>query len=326
MTRGRQIATGVGVTLAGLAGMNALVRVRAGSLPETLHDGERLSYDWRYGRVSYQVAGDGAPLLLVHGVYAGACNYEWRRNFDVLSRSFRVFAPDLLGFGHSERPAIEYTDDLYVGLLHDFTRDVVGVGSYAVADSESCGFLVADAAANPDSYRSLVLVCPTAISSRDGHGLAGRLTGAVLRTPLVGTALYNAIVSRGSIEAELNKLYEQREAFDDHAVRLYYASSHQPGAKWAATAFLSGRLRRDIRGEFRSLQMPVLLVWGDEAAYTPVSNAAAFLAANPRADLKVFAECGSLPQEEHPERFNELLLERFHGGSVPAVGLALEAA
>lgn len=319
MSRATQIAAGTGLTLAGVAGYNAVVQSAARRLPDALADGDRCRYDWRHGRVSFQVAGEGMPLLLIHGVYAGASNFEWRRNFAVLADSFRVYAPDLLGFGRSDRPNISYTDDLYMDLVHDFVRDVVCEPAYAIADSISTNFLVGDAAANPGFYRGLVLVCPQEIEGRDGQmgGVAARAYAGLLRTPVVGTAVYNAIVSKPSIRSQLRKVHERQDAFDTETVRYYHRSSHQPGAKWAASSFIGGELSRNIRGEFRSLQMPVLLVWGDEAAYTPVENAAAYLAANPRASLQVFEECGSLPHEEYPDRFNDLVLCRF--GELAAV-------
>lgn len=310
MTRTTQIAAGAGLTLAGLAGINALAGARGGRLPNALGEGERHDYPWRHGRISYQVAGEGMPLLLLHGVYAGASNFEWRHNFAPLARQFRVYAPDLLGFGRSDRPALEYTDELYVDLVHDFARDVIGERAVSVASSLSCSYLIADAAANPCAHCSLTLICPPALTGKNGSPTA-RAFGALLRTPLVGTAMYHGLVSRANIESELHKVYERREALDNATIAYYYRSSHQPGAKWATSRFLGGALWRDSRGEFRSLQMPVLLIWGDGAAYTPVSNAAAYLAANPRAELRVFEECGSLPHVEYAERFNQLLLDRY---------------
>ncbi|NLB94835.1 MAG: alpha/beta fold hydrolase [Armatimonadetes bacterium] len=319
MSRATQIAAGTGLTLAGVAGLNALVQSSARKLPNALKEGERHTYEWRYGRVSYQVAGEGQPLLLIHGVYAGASNFEWRHNFGALADNFRAYAIDLLGFGRSDRPTITYTDDLYTDLIHDFVRDVVADPAFAIASSVSASFLVADAAATPDAYRGLILICPQEIEGREGQpgGVAGRAYASILRTPLVGTALYNSLVSTPRIRSELRKVRERTDGLDNETVRYYHRSSHQPGAKWATSSFLSGDLRRNIRGEFRSLQMPVLLVWGDRAAYSPVENAAAYLAANPRASLQVFEECGNQPHEEYPDRFNDLVLCQFQA-LVPA--------
>src|SRR5438105_4999909 len=83
-------------------------------------------YDWSDGSIRYMVSGAGAPLLLVHGISMGASSYEWRRNVEALSRHFRVTTYDMLGFGRSEKPALHYTGELYVRLMLDFIRDVIG--------------------------------------------------------------------------------------------------------------------------------------------------------------------------------------------------------
>src|SRR5215211_6002894 len=70
--------------------------------------GETRYYRWRGGDLAYSVAGEGKALLLVHGVYAGASSLEFRKNFEELSKSFRVYALDLLGCGMSERPSRRY--------------------------------------------------------------------------------------------------------------------------------------------------------------------------------------------------------------------------
>src|ERR1051325_5545728 len=76
-------------------------------------EGEFFEYPWRWGRVAYHVKGSGPPLLLIHGIYAGASSYEWRNNFDALCEDFTVYALDLLGFGASDKPEAQYTAHFY---------------------------------------------------------------------------------------------------------------------------------------------------------------------------------------------------------------------
>src|SRR5918993_1172454 len=80
---------------------------RGGQLPNRL-GGEGRHYRGGGGDLAYSVAGEGEPLLLLHGVYAGASSFEFRKNFQALSESFRVYALDLLGCGMSERPSRRY--------------------------------------------------------------------------------------------------------------------------------------------------------------------------------------------------------------------------
>ena len=66
---------------------------------------------WRFGEVAVYEAGDhqNPPLLLLHGHNAAASAAEMREPFRRLSERYHVFAPDLLGYGLSDRPNVEYT-------------------------------------------------------------------------------------------------------------------------------------------------------------------------------------------------------------------------
>ena len=65
-----------------------------------------------HGDVFYARQGKGPAVVLLHGIYAGASGYEWRKNFDSPLRAlFNVYAPDWLGFGLSDKPRRRYTAD-----------------------------------------------------------------------------------------------------------------------------------------------------------------------------------------------------------------------
>ena len=93
----------------------------------------KLSGEVRYfptpdGDVFYKKAGDGPPLLLVHGIGAGCSSFEFRNIWDRLTQKHTVYALDLLGFGKSDKPPIVYTDGTFINLLGDFARQVMGLG------------------------------------------------------------------------------------------------------------------------------------------------------------------------------------------------------
>ncbi len=95
--------------------------------------------------MAYRVAGDPAspPLLLVHGVYAGASSFEFRRNFSELARDFRVYALDLLGCGRSERPDRRYGPESVASQVEGFVREEIGGRrAHLVASSLSAALVV----------------------------------------------------------------------------------------------------------------------------------------------------------------------------------------
>jgi pimeloyl-ACP methyl ester carboxylesterase len=298
-----------GLALGVPAAINAIIQMQR-RVPLAPLDGDARDYAWSWGRVRYYVKGDGPPLLLLHGVYAGASAYEWRHNFDELSQSYRVYAPDLLGFGLSDKPNAPYTANLYVRLVEDFMREVVGEPTMICASSLSSAFAIAAQPITPMA-RKLALVCPTGIVRlNDPNAIAGKVTNAVLKAPVYGKGLYNCITSKAGIRHYLrDNVYADPSFVTDASVEYHHAVAHQPGARHAVRAFISGRLNADVGYAFSRLEIPVMLLWGRRARVTPLPDADEFIGRNPRADLHVFDHSGLLPHQEEASAFNEVLSE-----------------
>ncbi len=291
----------------GLALANWL-SARSVTTPTSELPGQGGRYAWEHGDIWYTVKGQGEPLVLIHGVYAGAASYEYRRVFDLLARSHRVYAFDLLGFGRSARPALVYTPALYEQLIADFVREVVGGADHAaavIASTLGAAFTIRAAAERPALFSRLVLIEPTGIETlaRASDSLARRARLALLRSPLVGEAIYGAFASRPSIRYFLQKqTYADPRMVTNEMVDRYHNMAHQPGSRFAAASFISGALNTPVASMFPLLKQPILLCWGKDARFTPLENAGAFREGNPRAELRVF-DCGALPQDELPEEF-----------------------
>ncbi len=77
------------------------------------------SWEWQGYNTVYTVQGEGQPLLLIHGF--GASIGHWRKNIPTLADAgYQVFALDLLGFGGSDKPALDYSVELWQQQLYDF--------------------------------------------------------------------------------------------------------------------------------------------------------------------------------------------------------------
>ena len=193
--------------LGGLAVLNIKLERSGGELSNRL-GGETRYYRWRGGDLAYAVAGEGEPLLLVHGIYAGASSFEFRKNFGELSRDFRVYALDLLGCGLSERPRRRYGPEDVTSQVEDFVREEIGGAAHLVASSLSGALSVPALVRSPRLFKKSVLICPT------GYGSLGRPSGylgdavySLFLAPVLGDSLYYAIVSRRGIRYYLGKTW-----------------------------------------------------------------------------------------------------------------------
>src|SRR2546426_1602206 len=309
------LAGGAGV--AALAAVNAAIRRQAGEPDDSALSGQPRFFDWKYGQVFYKTSGrenSGPPLVFVHGTGAGSSSFMWRKNFDVLARDFSVYAFDLLGFGFSEKPgSAPYSADLYVELITDFIREVSGYPANVIARSPRAASSVGVADEPPGLVGSLVLNAPASADSlRNRGGMAGAAFYGLLQSPVLGTSFYNVMASERSIRDYGRKhLFYDHRRVTDRLVAHLYATSHQAGAQHAIAASVAGYLNTDMRGAFARLAQPSILVWGKQDLTTPVENGLALSRLNPRARLEVFDYCRMMPEQEHPERFNQLVREAF---------------
>lgn len=323
-----------GVALVGAVATGGALAVTARSIlatPQPLEsalEGESRIFRFRSGDVFYKVRGpQGAqPVLLLHGIHLGASSFEWRKNFSELSQGFRVFAPDLPGFGLSDRPAIEYTGELYTQFVTDFAREIVQQPAMVVARGHSAAFAVGAASLDEQLFNRLVLISPSGIvhsPAADGRGADG-LDGQgwlleALQAPLrqvgvssLGQVPYALLTNKPALAyLLLRQSYAERGKIDQEVLQHLYATTHQYGARFAPLAFMSGKLDVDVENAFSMLSQPVLLVWGQEDMLNSPLNAEDLHMLNPRARLEVLSHAGNAVQEERARDTNELLRAWF---------------
>jgi pimeloyl-ACP methyl ester carboxylesterase len=118
---------------------------------------QKQTWTWQGHTIAYTVAGEGLPLVLVHGF--GASLGHWRKNIpDLVSAGYRVYALDLLGFGNSDQPVLDYTLDLWQALLNDFWAEFIQTPAVYIGNSIG-GLLTLMMLANyPETTRGGVLL------------------------------------------------------------------------------------------------------------------------------------------------------------------------
>lgn len=297
----RPLLAGVGLA-GGLAAANRALR--NAPLPVNALGGTRREWSWRGHQIFATEAGEGPLVLLVHGLYAGASSYEYRRLFPLLAAGHRAVAFDLLGCGLSDKPALPYAPELFVELIEDALGRFGDQPATVVASSLGAAYALRAAARAGSRIARLVAICPTGLAGTLDRAPARRSPVAQLvAAPLIGEALYNALASRASLRWFLEReVYADRAGVTDEIVDHYYAVTHQPGARRVVAAFVGGRLDCDVASDLPFLEQPLLVVWGEKASATnPRANADEFLRLAKHARLATFAESGLLPHAEEPD-------------------------
>jgi pimeloyl-ACP methyl ester carboxylesterase len=150
-----------------------------------------------------------------------------------------VYALDLPGFGCSDRSERRYTPQLYIDAIVDLLRTVVGASADVIALSLGSEFAAAAAVEVADYIHSLTLISPSGLRQYSSQPPSDALYTA-FSFPLWSQPFYDLLTSRRSIRFFLGRQFvdEPPQAFLDYA----YATSHQPGARYAPLYFISGQL------------------------------------------------------------------------------------
>jgi pimeloyl-ACP methyl ester carboxylesterase len=314
MRTGTKVLLFAGAAFAGMAIVNRRVAAAYRPLYSEL-EAEARAYTWRDGIVYYYVKGEGQPIVMAHdfGIAAGA--YQMRPMFERLAAHYQVYALDWLGYGLSNRPAIDYTAALYEQLLADFVADVVGKPTVIIAAGPAAAFAVILAAREPDKVSHLVLIEPTGVRRLAGPPTpVQRALRLVLKAPVVGPFAFNVLSSKPALRWELrNRIFFDPSLATDELVDYQWITAHQPGARFAPISFWTGLLNLRIAEDLSTLQQPVMIVWGQQARKTPVEDIQAFKRILPSARYRAFDRCGQWPQYEAAHAFSALVHNWLRG-------------
>ena len=273
---------------------------------------EQRSIDEQAGRLNYYVAGEGPPALLLHSINAAGSVYEIKPVFEALTSSYRVYAPDLPGFGFSDRSRREYSVSLYTDAIVDMLNLIASEHGeqpvHAIGLSLTAEFLARVAVTHPDRIRSVTLINATGFTAgsdrlREPAGSTREMAwlSNVLELPIWRGPLYRLLASPGSIRFFLKKTFGSAD-YDEGLAQYDELTTQQPGAENAPYAFLSGRLfSKDIRNIYESLEMPVWLPHGTRGDFKDFRGAAW---TKDRDNWTVDSfETGALPHFEETELF-----------------------
>lgn len=251
-------------------------------------------------RTNYHDVGSGDPVLLIHGSGPGVSAWaNWRLVMPALSERARVIAPDMVGFGYSERPdGFVYGMDAWVrqavGLL-----DALGIErTDLVGNSFGGGLALALAIRHPGRVRRLVLMGSVGVPFRITPGL---------------DAVWGYTPSFENMRAIMDCFAWDRALVNDELARLRYEASIRPGFQESFAAMFPAPRQRWVDAlasaeqDIRRLPHETLIVHGREDRVIPLSNAYTLAEWIAKAQLHVYGRCGHWTQIEHAARFARLV-------------------
>ena len=241
--------------------------------------------------------GRGEAVLLIHGF--GGSSHNWSRVAEDLAEDFWLVAPDLRGFGWSERP-----DSRQAYAFENQVRTVLGVldaleieRAHVVGHSYGGGVALWLANRHPERVRSLVLVGSTLPGTEYETGR--RLPSAGPLTPIAVRWMLRPAFLRSALESS----YYDPDKVDDALVASYRERLSVEGINRAFRGLTAKSSRPRGSLDLARLTIPTLVVWGAEDPLLPADSGRRFAEAIPNGRFLAIPECGHTPMEETPEAF-----------------------
>ncbi len=278
---------------------------------------DKLTWDWKGYKIGYTVMGTGQPLVLIHGF--GASIGHWRKNIPVLAAAgYQVFAIDLLGFGSSDKPPLNYTMELWEELVKDFWTAHIQQRAVFVGNSIGGLLSLMVVANHPEIAAGGVLInCAGGLSHRP-HELNPPLRlvmGAfnrLLRSKITGKVLFNRVRQKSQIRRSLMQVYRDRTAVTDELVDLLYQPSCDDGAQQVFVSILTAPPGPTPAQLLPKVKCPLLVIWGEADPWTPINGAKIYQdlsAQGQPVQVKPIANAGHCPHDEAPDKVNPLIID-----------------
>lgn len=259
-----------------------------------------LFWEWNssYGahQVHYIEKGTGSNhIILIHGF--GGHSFTWRFIIDQLAEAgYHIWSIDLLGFGLSDKPlGAPYGLDLFRQQITDFIISKKIGSAHLIGNSMGGGLCLGMAVEHPQMVKSLVLIDPFAYPQTLPMTLKITKFAGKAASPFQGDFMVRRVLEE--------VMYDPSKVTHEQ-VDAYTLPFRMPGGIEAFISTLQNFDNNQIKNlskKYSKISVPLLLIWGREDSWIPISTIDLFRKDFPKAEVLIIPQCGHIPQEECPE-------------------------
>ena len=235
-----------------------------------------------------------STLILVHGL--GASAERWSRAIPYFEKEYHIIVPDLIGFGYSDKPVVDYTTDFFSDFLKKFL-DSLGIEKPNIIGSSLGGQVTAEYASKNKNIKKLTLVSPSGVMKQS--------------TPALDAYIMAALYPN---EANAKNAFEMMEGsgleVDASIVEGFIERMKLPNAKMAFMSTILGLKNAEmITNKLQSINVPTLIVWGSADPVIPINHADGFVSSIKDCRFYRMDDCGHTPYVQDPKGFAKIVLD-----------------
>ena len=263
-------------------------------------------YEWRFGKIYYTKQGSGSPILLIHDLTTASSSCEWNEIVNSLAQNHTVYTIDLLGCGRSDKPNLTYTNFLYVQLISDFVKNIIGHKTDVMVTGDAAPLVITACGNDAALFNKIIMINPMSLYRLNEIPSKRTKTLKILiETPILGTLLYNLYAMKCNIEDKfIETYYFNPFKVDQTYIDTYYESSNLGNAKYLF-ASLKGRYTNiNILHALKNINHSIYIIGGSEEneIKTTIDNYSYY---NPSIESYIIKKTKHLPQLEAPEELLE---------------------
>lgn len=247
-------------------------------------------------QIRYLESGDSKNILvLIHGL--GASAERWNNVIPNFAKHYHVIVPDLIGFGYSDKPVVDYTPDFFSMFLGKFF-DALEIKCPNVIGSSLGGQIVAEyASAHPNNIKKLILVSPAGAMKQSTPALDAYIMAALYPNEQSAKNAFEMMESSGN-------------AVDDRIVHGFIERMQLPNAKLAFMSTVLGIKNSEIiTTKLHTIHSPTLIIWGSKDPVIPIMYAENFVSSIKDCRFYRMDGCGHTPYVQDPDAFSSVVLE-----------------
>lgn len=254
-------------------------------------------------KIRYLESGNSKEtLVLIHGL--GASAERWDRVIPAFSKDYRVIVPDLIGFGYSDKPLVDYTPDFFSDFLGKFF-DASGIESTNIIGSSLGGQVTAEYTyRNQYRIEKLILVSPAGVMKQSTPALDAYIMAALYPNEQSAKNAFEMMEGSG-------------KEVDRKIVEGFIERMQLPNAKLAFLSTVLGLKNADvITNKLQSITVPTLIIWGSKDPVIPIQNSDAFVSSIKDCRFFRMDGCGHTPYVQDPTTFVSVVLNFLQKNNV----------
>lgn len=232
-------------------------------------------------------------MICLHGL--GAAAERWRKVIPIFAKAFHVVAPDLIGFGYSDKPVVNYTIPFFVDFVKKFA-DTLEIKSFTLMGYSFGGHISAEFAIKYEKLlEKLVLVVPAGIMKQPTPALSHYMTAALYPTFRNANTAFQEMT--GGKKVDERYIHDFIKRMKMHNAKHAFISS-----------IMCSQNAQNLAPRLRKIKIPTLIIWGKKDPLIPVKYAKDFHSNLKGSKLVVMKDCGYTPFYEKPLEFSEIVL------------------